>query len=330
MEGQVQKDIQRLDAGGSAFIYAVTSEVVLKAPAIYCLRPDASSEDRYLFATETFFSHDDIRIERGIHSLLETAPHPNVIQPIVSEYAEGIYLPRSQPLALSLKKELPPAITRKCLYRDMLSALRHLHKFEIAHADVRIDNFLQKEGGPVVLCDFTCSRPFGEADPSFAVPPETVARNGPYSQVSDVTDRFALASVIYEIETGRRPALSFDGTDLKVPSILTGDAQLDVIIRKAWFNDFTSTLEMLQAMENLLPYEKLFPVYDVMDSSSIQKLRAQIDEWRVSRQHRYGTRFSSQNAFALHFCSLSLLGEVLFGICNEETLQNFKKTFACQ
>ena len=297
----MQKDLQRLDAGGSAFIYAVTSEIVLKAPTTYCLLPNASSEDRYFFAMETFYSHDDIRIEREIHSLLQTAPHPNVIQPIVLEYAEGIYLPRSQPLALSLKKELPSAITRKCLYRDMLSALRHLHKFEIAHADVRIENFLHKEGGPVVLCDFTCSRPFGGADPSFAIPPETVARNGPYSQVSDVTDRFALASVIYEIETGRRPALSLDGTDLKVPSILTGDAQLDVIIRKAWFNDFASTLEMLQAMENLLPNEKLFPVYDVMESSLIQELRAQIDEWRASRQHRYGTIFSFEIAICFAF-----------------------------
>ena len=84
--------------------------------------------------------------------------------------------------------------------------------------------------------------------------------NGPYSQMSDITDRFALGSVIFEIETGSRPALCFDGIDLNIPSIRTGDAQLDVIIRKAWYDDFASTIEMLQAVENLLPDEKLTPV----------------------------------------------------------------------
>ena len=32
---QLQKDIQRLDGGASAYIYAVTNEIVLKVPVIY-------------------------------------------------------------------------------------------------------------------------------------------------------------------------------------------------------------------------------------------------------------------------------------------------------
>ena len=257
---QIQNDIQRLDGGASAYIYAVTNEIVLKAPVTYCQLPeDASSQDRYEFALTTFCYHDDIRNERDILSILETAPHPNIIQPIALEYPEGLYLRRYQSLASILTKELPPPIIKKCFYRDMLCALTHLHQLKIAHADVRIDNFLWEEGGPVLLCDFTCSRSFGGDNPSSTSPPEAVGINGPYSHVSDVTDRFALGSVIFEIETGSRPILSFDGTDLKVPSVQTGDAQLDVIIRKAWLDDFTTTLEMLQDMENLLPDEKLSP-----------------------------------------------------------------------
>ncbi|KAI4161013.1 MAG: hypothetical protein LQ342_005175 [Letrouitia transgressa] len=299
---QAQKDIQRLDGGASAYIYAVTSKIVLKAPVIYCQLPeDASSQDHYEFALTTFCYHDDIRNERDILSILETAPHPNVIQPIALEYAEGLYLPRYQPLALILTRELPPGIVRKCVYRDMLCALKHLHELKIAHADVRIDNFLWKEGGPVVLCDFTRSRSFGDENPSSTSPPQALGINGPYSQVSDVTDRFALGSVIFEIETGSRPALCFDGTDLKVPSIQTGDAQLDAVIRKAWFNEFATTLEMLQAMENLLPNEKLFPGYGVMDSSLIQNLQIQVNELRALRQYRYGTRFSIQYAICVAF-----------------------------
>ncbi|KAI4213443.1 MAG: hypothetical protein LQ351_003943 [Letrouitia transgressa] len=299
---QVQKDIQRLDGGALAYIYAVTSKIVLKAPVTFCQLPeDASSQDHYEFALTTFCYHDDIRNERDILSILETAPHPDVIQPIALQYAEGLYLPRYQPLRSTLTRELPPRAGRKCFYRDMLRALNHLHELKIAHADVRIGNFLPEEGGPVILCDFTCSRSFGNENPSSTSLPGAVGVNGPYSQVSDVTDRFALGSVIFEIETGSRPTLYFDGTDLKIPSIQTGDAQLDVIIRKAWFNEFGTTLEMLQAMGNLLPSEKLFPGHGVMDISLIQSLRNQVDEWRALRQYRYGTIFSIQYAICIAF-----------------------------
>ena len=319
---QLQKDIQRLDGGASAYIYAVTNEIVLKAPVTYCQLPEgASSQDRYDFSLMTFCYHEDIRNERDILRTLETAPHPNIIQPIALDYAEGLYLRRHQSLPSILAKGLPPGVIRKCFYRDMLRALAHLHELQIAHADVRIDNFLYEEGGLVLLCDFTCSQSFGGENPSSTSPPEPVGINGPYSEVSDITDRFALGSVIFEIETGGRPALYFDGIDLNVPSVRTGDAQLDVIIQKAWYNDFASTVEMLQAVENLLPDEKPTPEYRLMGSSVLQSLRIQIDEWRALRQYKYGTRFSIYVALLLTGCA----GEVLIGICTQEVLQNLQK-----
>ena len=290
---QLQKDIQRLDGGASAYIYAVTNEIVLKAPVIYCPLPEgASSQDRYSFSLDTFYYHEDIQNERDILRTLETAPHPNIIQPIALDYAEGLYLRRHQSLPSILAKGAPSGVIRKCFYRDMLRALAHLHELKIAHADVRIDNFLYEEGGLVLLCDFTCSRSFGGENPSSTSPPEPVGVNGPYSQVSDITDRFALGSVIFEIETGNRPALHFDGVDLNLPSVRTGDAQLDDIVQKAWHNDFASTAEMLQAVENLLPDENLSPKYGLIGSSVLQSLRIQISEWRALRQYKYGTRFS--------------------------------------
>ena len=287
---QMQKDIRRLDGGASAYIYAVTNEIVLKAPVTYCQPPEnASFQDHYEFALMTVCYHDDIRNERDILCMLEAAPHPNIIQPIALEYAEGLYLPRYQPLLSILAKEPTFGITKKCVYRDMLRALIHLHELKVAHADVRIGNFLCTEGGPVLLCDFTCSRTFGDENPSSTGPSEAVGVNGPYGQVSDVTDRFALGSVIYEIETGSRPSLSFDGIDLKVPCVQTGDARLDVVIQKAWFNDFATTREMLRAVEILLPSERLSPEHGVMDSLTLQNLRIQIEEWRILRLHEYGT-----------------------------------------
>ena len=280
----IQKDVQRLDGGGSSFIYAVTDEIILKAPVIFRHGPDASFQDQYEFAVTTFYHHSDIQNERRILSLLERAPHPNIIQPVALQYPEGLYLRRYSPFASLLSKELYPS--RIWLYRDMLCALTHLHELRIAHADVRIDNFLWDEGG-VVLCDLTCSRSFGDENPS-STGSHVVGVNGHYNQVSDVSDRFALASVTFEIESGSKPSLHSDKTDLKAPSIQTGDAQLELIIRKAWFNEFTTTLEMLQAMEDVLPDDKLTPAYRVMDSTAIEKMRLQIEEWRISRQHKFG------------------------------------------
>ena len=58
---------------------------------------------------------------------------------------------------------------------------------------------------------------------------------------------------------------------------------------------------MLQAIEDLLPYEKQFPGYSLMDSSLIRDLQAQIKEWRALRQHKYGNSFSIQNAICIAF-----------------------------
>lgn len=44
----------------------------------------------------------------------------------------------------------------------MLRALVHLHELEVAHADIRLDNFLCHPEGTIVICDFTCSRRFGQ------------------------------------------------------------------------------------------------------------------------------------------------------------------------
>ncbi|KAL9607634.1 MAG: hypothetical protein Q9167_007468 [Letrouitia subvulpina] len=299
---QRQKDIQMLDGGASANIYAVTNEIVLKAPLTFCQPPESTwSQDHYEYALLTFIHHDDIRNERDILSKLKAVPHPNILQPIALEYPEGLYLRRHQPLRSILAKELPPGAIRKCFYRDMLRALTRLHELKVAHADVRLDNLLCEEGGPVLLCDFTCSRSFGDENPSSTSPPEAPGVNGPYRQVSDITDRFVLGSVIFEIETGSRPVFCFDGTDLKFPSVQTGDARLDVVIQRAWSNDFATTSEMLEAIEDILPPEKHSPEYKVMESSELQRLRVQIDKWRAMRKYKYGTKFSILNTICTTF-----------------------------
>ena len=154
---QLQKDIQRLDGGASAYIYAVTNKIILKAPVTYChLAEGASSQDRYNFSLMTFYYHKDIQNKRDILRTLETAPHPNIIQPIALDYAKGLYLRQHQSLLSILAMGLPSGVIRKYFYSDILHVLAHLHKLQISHADIRIDNLLYKKGGLVLLCNFTC------------------------------------------------------------------------------------------------------------------------------------------------------------------------------
>lgn len=104
--------------------------------------------------------------------------------------------------------EKPPQSIGIAWYRDMLRALVPLHELEIAHANVRIDDFLCHSEGAIVLYDFTCSRLFGQDNPSATGSPESLGVTGPPQTVSDPTDRFALASVMFEVETGAKGDLT--------------------------------------------------------------------------------------------------------------------------
>ena len=286
---QVQKDVERLDSGASGCVYAVTDDVVLKAPnCYYPIDENTSAEDCYDFYTSTSWYHEDISNERGILRTLEALPHPNIVRPISLDYPEGVYLKRHQPLRSTIASLRPPTNARKRYYRDMLRALLHLHDLKIAHSDVRLDNFLFARDGHVILCDFTCTRVFGEDNPSLTFPSEKLNVNGHYSHVSDITDRFAMGSVIAEIETGVRPALFHDGTNLIIPSIQLDDAQLSLIVQKAWHNKYESTREMLLAMDDLIPQDEIPQKNERVNHLDLSALREQVDQWRKSRLNRYG------------------------------------------
>ncbi|KAL8690569.1 MAG: hypothetical protein Q9224_004376, partial [Gallowayella concinna] len=224
---QIQKDLERLDGGSSAYIYAVNDQVVLKSPVTFVPPTDDSSQmTQYEYALDAVCHHEDIANERIILKRLERTPHANILQAISLEHPEGIYLRRHTPLSTRLQTEKAPQSIRIAWYRDMLRALVHLHKLEIAHADVRLDNF-PCHSDAIVLCDFCCSRPFGQDNPSATSLSESLGVNGPAQTVSDITDRFALASVMFEIETGTKPDLTLVNNHPELPVVRTGNRILD-------------------------------------------------------------------------------------------------------
>ena len=285
---QVQEDLERLDGGASAYIYAVNDQVVLKSPVTYVLPTDNSSQyDQYEYALYTVCHHEDIENERVILRILEQIPHANIVQVVALEHPEGIYLRRYYPLSRRLQTEKPAQSIRISWYRDMLRALVHLHQFEIAHADVRLDNFLCQSHDTIVLCDFTCSRRFGQENPSASGILTALSVNGFSPVVSDATDRIALASVMFEIETGAKPVLSLLSNTLQVPTVNTGNQNLDLIIEKAWLEKYESSMDMLGDIELLLSCGGPMAGF-ASHSAAIENLRAQVEDWRRTRARIYG------------------------------------------
>ena len=288
LEIHLQEDLERLDGGSSAYIYAVNHDVVLKSPVTFVPpKSDSSPMALYEYALEIVCHHEDIENERKFLKRLESDLHENIICPVYLDYQEGIYLQRHIPLARYIQLEKTTMPFRLLWYRDMLCALMHIHKFEIAHGDVRVDNFLYKAGGTIVLCDFSCSRTFGNKNPSATCSSEYLGVNGSSLVVSDYTDRFALASVIFEIETGRKPCLTIVNDTLNFPAVETGDESLDSIIKKAWLAKYHSTTEMLRDVENLSGTSHI-QLRSNIHHHAIQKLQQNVDEWRRHRVQKYG------------------------------------------
>lgn len=134
---QIQADLERLDGRVSAYIYAVNDQVVLKSPVTFILSRDNSSQiNQYEYALHTICYHDNIQNEHAILQCLEQIPHPNIVQTVTLKHPEGIYLQRYSPLLRHLQTKKPTQLIRISWYQDMLHALVHLHKLEIAHVDI--------------------------------------------------------------------------------------------------------------------------------------------------------------------------------------------------
>ncbi|KAM3521657.1 hypothetical protein NHJ13051_006127 [Beauveria bassiana] len=242
---QYQKGLDIIGVGAAGQVYNVDDYVVLKACRIY-EPPSSDAAPRALwdYASETIFHVGILKDEKTVLRLLTEHPHPNIIEAIHMDHPEGIYLRKYQPLSA-----LTPGSQsdRIFWYQDIIRALLHLHKLGISHSDIRKDNILFDQQGHALLGDFGASCPFGHPNPSLPV-----LLNGPSETVSDATDRFAMGSLIYELETGVRSEISFDDHDgLILPKIHTAHDGLDSLIKNAWRGQYDSTTDMLKHAECL-------------------------------------------------------------------------------
>ncbi|KAJ2906145.1 uncharacterized protein MKZ38_002860 [Zalerion maritima] len=254
-----QFGLEIMGVGASGQVYEVDEHIVLKSCRVFePLDSDASPKEKWLYASDSIFHFNLIKDERTVFRLLEQRPHPNIVEAIDIGHAEGIYL------------------------RKYLS-------LGIAHSDVRIDNVLIDTQGRAVLCDFSASSLFGLPNTAYPHPGLPVPLNGLAETLSDATDRFAMASLIFRMETGAEPKLSVnDYGTLFLPQIRTGHVGIDSMVTKAWLGEYSSTAQMLEHAASFR--EESRDVHNPMTHPvSKDTLRDRVRQWRKDREEQYGS-----------------------------------------
>ncbi|KNG85338.1 hypothetical protein ANOM_006288 [Aspergillus nomiae NRRL 13137] len=275
---QYQIGLEIVVVGPAGQIYNVDDGLVLKACRVY--QPASSNDTPRAFwdyASETLFHFGLLKDEKTVFRLLIEHPHPKIIEAIDIGHPEGIHLRKYQPLSGALPSTQPDRIA---WYQDIMRALVHLHRFDIAHSDLRKDNILSDQKGHALLGGFSASCPFGHPNPS-----RPVLLNGPSETIPDATDRFAMGSLIYELETGVRPEISVDNHgSLSLPLVHTGHDGLDPMIENAWRGKYESTADMLKHTELLLNagHDSRGPV------EYKEELIGRINQWRRRRVEKHG------------------------------------------
>ncbi|KAL8857401.1 MAG: hypothetical protein Q9178_006028 [Gyalolechia marmorata] len=291
----LQEDLYSIPAGNLSLFNPVRDRIVLEAPWIFTKPPPtAPTTDLMRYAIDTLFTNEDIAQERAILRTIQQYPHVNIVQAIALAYPGGIYLRRYTPLSKfnQIDKSVRPV--RLLWYRDILRALQHLHHFHIAHADVRATNLLLDSEHRIVLYDFARATYFGGRNPSgpSGEPPfeeGSYGANGLVKTDSEATDKFALASFIYEMEIGHRPKFKYPASLLICPSVNTGDHILDETIQNGWKYRFESTAAMLGALEARIQSVGTDAAeLPTIETRSSDIMCSEVESWRSQRLEQYG------------------------------------------
>ena len=140
-----------------------------------------------------------------------------------------------------------------------------------------------------MICDFASAQAMGAENPVVNVGADgLVDVNGLHAHFSDFTDRFALASVIYEVESGCCPQITAPSGILNLPTVDTGSKDLDTIILKAWLGAYNSTMEMYRDLL-MLAICAGFRDKRLSSLSSQDVLQKEVQQWREHRLRERGS-----------------------------------------
>ncbi|CAG7951135.1 unnamed protein product [Penicillium salamii] len=300
-----QHNLEIIGVGASSQVYKVNDNIVLKTSRVFERPgPDASPRDQWNYASDTIFHSNLLKNERTVFRILQRRPHPNLASAIDPDQPEGIYIRRYRAADPKISLSQPQRIK---LYCSITDALRHLHSLKIVHADVRVDNIVEMGVRPnprlillapstnilfddqdsAILCDFSASSPCGE--PNLVFPDLPLPLNDPAAILSEATDMFAMASLIYQMEHGVSPVLSIAKGALALPEMNSGIQSLDDVVRNAWLGKYTCTKEMLRHLASIDAQTNHCSHGALLSPRVEDSLGNQVQVWRRSRENTLGT-----------------------------------------
>ncbi|EGE06902.1 hypothetical protein TEQG_05955 [Trichophyton equinum CBS 127.97] len=235
-----QKALDLIGVGASGQVYNVNDQVVLKTCRIFQPPGDNSSQNAHWhYASDTIFHSNLLKDERTVLQLLQSRPHRHIIAAVDTEQPEGLYLRKYRHPTVDMISDQAHRIR---LYSDITASALYMQMYGSTIS------FSMTRAGP----SFVILAPQVLVDNQTRVFPDLpLPLNGPSTTLSDASDMFAMASLIFQMEHGAAPELSFADGALCLPEITSGNRGLDEVIQKAWLGHYSCTSEMLQQL-NLL------------------------------------------------------------------------------
>ena len=173
-----------------------------------------------VYASDKTRQKQEERIVRDADALYRLGNHPNIVRahPPFSWEHNKIVLPVEWVDGFSLRGLLDSgeelSYVRKVeIIREACEGLLHAHNNEVIHRDIRPDNIVVPNNGPIKLVNFDCARVEGDNLKTIAtrvgrhlderyVAPEVWQNPGSASNTSDI---FALGIVFFELLTKQTP-----------------------------------------------------------------------------------------------------------------------------
>ena len=205
----------------------------------------------------------------GIARILDGGALPDGRPFLVLEFVDG------RPITDYCDAESIDVRGRVRLVIDVLRALHDAHKHLVVHRDIKPSNILVSSEGRIALLDFGIAKLL---DPAALPGTSTLTRTGVSlltpgygspeqhagEAVTTASDIYQVGVVLYELLTGRRPALSRDDLAVPAPSTLLKGTQrfghvrgdLDAIVLKAMHSEpgrrYAAASEMVADLERYL------------------------------------------------------------------------------
>ena len=195
--------VQRhLDSGAMADVYLATDTQRAVNVALKVLRSELSQDEYF----EGYFRREA--------TVLQQLQHPNIVRLyelvrdgnlliLVMDYIAG---PTLQQYLFA--KGLLPTATALHIVRALATALDFAHSKRVIHRDIKPSNVLLANSGAILLSDFGVARVAGSTT-TVASRVGTLAYMSPeqisIGEIVPATDQYALAIVMWELLTGRRP-----------------------------------------------------------------------------------------------------------------------------